>query len=141
MLNTMASVMYRLLDLEFSCGSLDEAVRLGLLAFCSHVFLQWSGIKLSHQHLSRAYQDCLLSLRDPISPHMSLWLLFTGHMTLFSEDDGPWLKPWLRAILNLCGATSWDETRVIVKAFLWIDFAQDETGIKAFTTVREGEAA
>lgn len=137
LLNTMASVMYRLLNLEFAFGSLDETVRLGLLGFCAHVFLQWSRVRLPPHHLSEAYKDCLLSLRDPIPPQMSLWLLLIGHISLFSEEDEPWLKPWLRTILYLCGATSWEEARVIMKAYLWIDFVQDEVGAEAFDSVKD----
>lgn len=137
LLNTMASVMYRLLNLEFAFGSLDEAVRLGLLGFCSHVFLQWSRVRLPHHHLSKTYKDCLLGLRDPAPPQMSLWLLLIGDVSLFYEEDEQWLRPWLHTILYLCGATSWDEARVIMKAFLWIDFVQDGAGAKAFHSLME----
>ena len=41
-LHIMASVMYRLLDMtKFKLGLIEEAIRLGLLAFSSSVFLQW----------------------------------------------------------------------------------------------------
>lgn len=156
----MASVMYRLLRMgpfsslstvgNNSC-SRDEVLRLGLLAFCDHVFLQWAGIRPSRRrHLAAAYRDALLllGLGDPDPhplppPEVSLWLLFTGRVALFSEEeeDGPWLGPWLRATLDLCGAATWDETRVIMKAFLWIDYAQDEIGAKTFRAIREGETA
>jgi hypothetical protein len=41
LLQIMASIMYRLLDMKFEIGSPDEAIRLGLLAFSSNIFLQW----------------------------------------------------------------------------------------------------
>lgn len=133
----MASVMYRLLNLEFDFGSLDETVRLGLLGFCAQVFLQWSRVKLPHHHLAKAYKDCLLSLREAIPPQMSLWLLLVGYISLFPKEDEQWLKPWIQTIFHLCGAASWNEVRVILKGYLWIDFVQDEVGAKAFNSINE----
>lgn len=103
LLNTMASVMYRLLNLSFDAGSLDEMVRLGLLAFCSKVFLQWSRVRSPPRHLSRSFRDCLLSLTEPVSPQVTLWLLLTGYISVFSDEDEAWLQPWLRAVLEMCG--------------------------------------
>jgi hypothetical protein len=40
LLDTMSSVMYRLLDMSFEANSSDEAIRLGLLAFSSGIFLK-----------------------------------------------------------------------------------------------------
>ncbi|KAK7213782.1 hypothetical protein V2G26_020960 [Clonostachys chloroleuca] len=44
-LDTMNSVMYRLLHMEFAADSTDESIRFGLLAFSHHVFLQWHEIR------------------------------------------------------------------------------------------------
>ena len=41
---TMTAVMYRLLRMGFAVGTLDESLRLGLLAFTHHIFLQWQDI-------------------------------------------------------------------------------------------------
>jgi hypothetical protein len=38
-LDTIGSVMYRLLDLRFEAGSIDEAICLGFLCFSCSVFL------------------------------------------------------------------------------------------------------
>src|ERR1700761_9060948 len=46
--DTMASVMYRLLHMSFAIGSIDEAVRLSLLGFTYHIFLQWQLLRLPY---------------------------------------------------------------------------------------------
>jgi hypothetical protein len=40
-MDTMAAVMYRLLHMSFSSGSIDEVIRLGLLSLSYHIVLQW----------------------------------------------------------------------------------------------------
>ncbi|KIX02098.1 uncharacterized protein Z518_08037 [Rhinocladiella mackenziei CBS 650.93] len=58
-LHSMASVMYPILNLRFSSGSLDEALRLGLLAFSSNIFLQWQDARLPCMYFPTAYRSCL----------------------------------------------------------------------------------
>ncbi|KAI2465474.1 hypothetical protein F4781DRAFT_424738 [Annulohypoxylon bovei var. microspora] len=128
LLDTMASVTYRLLhkSLLFSHGSLNEAMRLGILAFSSSIFLQWIGIRLPYTHLPAAYRDCLVSLNlesldlpfNTLAPVMDddsscnvnsppslwssqllLWLLTIGHISVFDSSDG---DAWLRVNLELC---------------------------------------
>ena len=45
-LHSMGSIMYRLLYQRFETGSLNEAFRLGLLAFSSPIFLHWNKVEL-----------------------------------------------------------------------------------------------
>lgn len=136
LLNTMASVMYRLLDIKFISGTLDETIRLSLLGFCSHIFLQWPSVKLPPHHLSTEYRKSLLGLTIPLAPQMSLWFLVMGDMSLFSHEDEVWLRPWQRAVLELCGAATWNEARVTLKGFLWIDFLHDKAATKIFSSVQ-----
>lgn len=131
----MASVMYRLLDMEFPPGTLEEIVRLGLLAFCSHIFLQWPVARLPPQHLSAQFKNCLLRLTVPLAPQLCLWLLFTGDMSLFAEDDEIWLRPWQRAALKMCNVRSWSQARVSLKCFLWIDLLHDKIATGVFESV------
>ncbi|KAI1759219.1 hypothetical protein GGR53DRAFT_527819 [Hypoxylon sp. FL1150] len=104
LLDTMVSVMYPILPMppdHCEHGSLDEAVRLGLLAYCSSVFLQWAG------------RNCLVNLQlpeliednsgDSSSLSLLLWLLMIGAVSVFSDFYDAWLKPWLRVNIELCG--------------------------------------
>ncbi|KAF3766448.1 hypothetical protein M406DRAFT_224174, partial [Cryphonectria parasitica EP155] len=132
LLNTMASVMYRLLYLSFPTNSLDEIVRLGLMGFCTNIFLQWSKVNLPYPHLSRTFKGCLSNLSIPIAPHTMLWVLVSGGISLCTQDDDEWLVPWIQTTANICSARTWSQCRDILKNFLWIDFVHDELGQKLF---------
>lgn len=137
-LNSMASVMYRLLHLKFAFGTLDEILRLSLLGFCSHTFLQWSLVKLPHRHLSVAFKECLLgSLGSPVAipPHTLVWILSTGLFALFPEEDNDWLLTRLKATLDACGSTHWSLTRGTLKRHLWMDFIHDPLGRRMIESV------
>ncbi|KAB8236997.1 uncharacterized protein BDW43DRAFT_266653 [Aspergillus alliaceus] len=131
---TMTLVMYRLLLMEFEPGSIAEAIRLGLLAFSSHVFLQWQGVQWSYDQLSIIYKNCLLSLKslNGISSHIMLWLLMVGEISVFRQCDDQWLKRWLRANIQLCNINSWSEMRDIMESFMWVDVLYDQAGKDVF---------
>ena len=134
LLNTMAAVMYRLLHMRFASGSLDEAVRLALSAFCSHIFLRWSNIILPLHHLSSEYRTCLKDQNtlQRIPTRVQLWLLVVGSMTVLSSEEDAWLKPRLGLMVDSCGARSWSEAQTILKSFQWIDFVNDEQGLAIY---------
>lgn len=127
---TMVSVIYRLLNMEFAVGSLDEAVRLGLLAFSHHVFLQWQGIKLAHYPFLDTYRDCILAL-DLVrgaSSELILWMLMTAATSLFNMLDKLWLRERLRTNINTCQIKTWKGLNELLKTFMWIPLLDDEPG-------------
>lgn len=138
LLHTMASVMYRLLYMHFEHGSLDEVIRIGLLAFSSSIFLQWQDVRPSYSHLPNAYRGCLAGLKgmEGVAPPPLLWLLFIGAISVFSEpEDHAWLKLWLQREIGSSGVQSWGGMRQILKSFLWIDLVHDKPGQKVFDSV------
>ncbi|KAL6689660.1 hypothetical protein J3F84DRAFT_391628 [Trichoderma pleuroticola] len=130
LLNTMAPIMYRLLNMTFESSSLNEAIRLVQLAFSSHVFLHWQGVTYPHLYLPERYRNCLLTLKFPnkSSPHMLCWLLVMGAISIFSPADDVWLVPWIQVNLRLCETESWNKLRHQLKQFLWIDILHDHPG-------------
>ncbi|CAM1509475.1 Fc.00g032140.m01.CDS01 [Cosmosporella sp. VM-42] len=135
LLNAMASSMYRLLRMNsFDTTSIDEAIRLGLLAFSSHIFLSWQDVKLPHTYLPEAYRGCLLNLKlpDTLPSQVLLWLLMIGYISIFTPADDPWLMPWVRVNIELCEAHSWSDLRGQLEAFPWIDILHDKPGRAAF---------
>lgn len=135
LLNAMASVMYRLLYMKsFDPSSLDEAVRLGLLAFSSHIFLNWQGVKPKHTYLPDTYRSCLLNLKLPstLPSQILVWLLMVGSLSIFNPADDAWLMPWLRSSIELCEAQGWNEMRGQLKEFPWIDMLHDKPGRSIF---------
>ncbi|KAK3688708.1 hypothetical protein B0T22DRAFT_460111 [Podospora appendiculata] len=140
-MNTMASVTYRLLAMEFPPGSPDAAVRLGLLAFCSVSFLQWRNTNVHPvgAWLPAAYKECLLesiALRDS-APTLWLWLLMTGAVSVWDEPGYlKWLGPMLRMSFVDCELETWEELRAVLGGLLWSSVIHDEAGEKAFQAFR-----
>ncbi|OGM47778.1 hypothetical protein ABOM_003239, partial [Aspergillus bombycis] len=133
-METMTSVMYRLLHIKFETGSIAEAIRLGLLAFSSHIFLQWQDIRRQYVQFSASYKDSLVSLKylDGVSSHIVLWLLMVGGISVFGTSDDEWLKPWLRANSQLCKVKSWPAMRGVLESFMWIGVIHDKPGKALF---------
>ncbi|KAL8786601.1 MAG: hypothetical protein Q9195_008158 [Heterodermia aff. obscurata] len=127
-LETMASVVYRLLDLaHFQSGATDETIRLGLLVFSSSVFLQWQQLGKAYDHLAAMYRDSLAKLRySHLPPQLLLWLLLVGAVSILGEADHIWLKPWLRVTIALCKVESWTETQDLLNSFIWIGLVLDK---------------
>ncbi|EPS35700.1 hypothetical protein H072_10845 [Dactylellina haptotyla CBS 200.50] len=130
LLNTMTSTMYRLLDMKFNPDTINEAIRLGLLAFCSHIFLRWQSVKLNYTHLPNIYKSSLVNLKfsKDFPPHVMLWLLTVGAISIFAEEDDVWLKPWLRVNFELCEIHSWRDMKEKLKDMMWVELVQDEAG-------------
>lgn len=132
-LDTMASIIYRLLDMHFPSDSNDEVVRLGLLAFSCSVFLPWRSLGVSYPHLTSAFRD---SVSGPVSSHVSprlmLWLLMVGAVSVFDETDDEWLRPLLLDNAGLCEIDSWSEMKDLLQSFLWIGLVHDKVGEAIF---------
>ncbi|EXJ66962.1 uncharacterized protein A1O5_09608 [Cladophialophora psammophila CBS 110553] len=129
LLKAMAALMYRLIWMNsFDPTSLDEAVRLSLLAFSSNIFLDWQNVKPSHAYLRHTYQNCLLNLSLPsaLSPQFLLWMLMIGSLSTFNPADAAWLMPWMRVTIELCEAHTWSQLHRQLKAFPWIDVLHDK---------------
>lgn len=139
LLNSMASIMYRLLHMRsFPITSTNEALRLGLLVFSSHIFLSWQDVKPRHTQLPQVYRSCLLNLDLPsaLPSQILLWLLMIGSISVFTSDDDPWLLPWIRVNIDLCEVQSWSELRGELKACPWIDFLHDQLGKTMYDTAQ-----
>ncbi len=135
--NTMTSVMYRLLDMHFNLKSINEAARLGLLAFCSQVFLQWKFGSITYTHLGASCRDCWnrAEIWNSIPPQLSLWLLMIGRISVFEQCDRSWMELRLRASINSCGIQSWIEMQDILRSSMWISWLQEDRGKEIFDSV------
>lgn len=140
---TMASVIYRLLDMtKFKANSTEEAIRLGLLAFSSSVFLQWKQLGLSYNYLATTYRERLAESRcQNVPPKLLLWLLVVGAVSVFGCEDEKWLRPRLRAnIDSIGGLKSWTDVQDVLKSFMWIGLVLDEPGIEVFDSAMTGDS-
>ncbi|KAI1087099.1 hypothetical protein F5B19DRAFT_90877 [Rostrohypoxylon terebratum] len=140
---TMAAVMYRLLHLGFASGSLDETVRLGLLSFTHHIFLQWQDIKLPcHHQFRQIYRTCFQT--HPLNtapPQLLLWLLMIGAVSLFSMLEEPWLRERLHAQIERCHVTTWRRLQEMMKSFMWIPLLDEKVGEEIYKSLTSQASA
>ncbi|KAI0549258.1 hypothetical protein F4679DRAFT_584831 [Xylaria curta] len=133
LLDTMVFVMYRLLYLRFTSGSLDEVTRVGLLVFCFGTFVQWRQVvPVPSSFLATLLRENLAYLENPdISPQFTFWMLTMGALTVFTSES-IWLHPWLRTSMMACGVDSWGGVSEILHWFPWVDILHDEPGRDLF---------
>ncbi|KAK4158673.1 hypothetical protein QBC43DRAFT_248993 [Cladorrhinum sp. PSN259] len=138
--DSMSSTMYRLLDMEWEFGRdetsspLDEVVRLGLLAYSAHVFLQWK--RMTHckagpyRHLAGQLRKALQGMRKDVQPELRLWLIMVAAVGALdvSGQDQVWLGEALRNSMRLCGLKEWGEVRTVLEEVMWIGLVYDEPG-------------
>lgn len=139
-LHSMGSIMYRLLLQRFEIGSLNEAFRLGLLAFSSPIFLHWNRVELPDLQFTSAYRKALCELKvmeANVKPCELLWLLMVGALSMSHEPDGfAWIKSRLQVNMELYGALTWEDMRETLDSFLWIGILYDEPGLDVFNSMR-----
>jgi hypothetical protein len=134
-LDTMVSVMYRLLGMRFDVNSTDEAIRLGLLCFSCSVFLHWTQLGMSYPHLASGFRECLARLTTTssrVSAQLVLWLLMAGAVSVFDSSDHEWLKPLLLVNIGLCEIDSWSKMQDLLMSFMWIGLVHDKPGKGVF---------
>ena len=133
MLETMASVMYRLLRMHFDTSSYREATRLGLLAFSSNVFLHPRSLKLETHGIPALFRRCVSSFKIEDTSCASqnnfvIWLLMVGIVSGFVAAEDNWLNPLLRSRFAESKIGEWCELQHILGCFLWIEPLHDKRG-------------
>ncbi|KAM0352305.1 hypothetical protein ACHAPU_001969 [Fusarium lateritium] len=128
----MLSIQYRLLQLDFSDDPnlLQEAVRIGLLALESTIFLQIRGTKLKSQSFDHQLRSAIqaIPVQGEAIANVKLWLLLVGSIMIF-EGNEDWLVQSIRSIV---GRQTWAEVRERVKEVIWIDMIHDVPGRQAY---------
>lgn len=135
-LETMASTIYRLLNMRFISNSQNEAIRLGVIAFTSGVFLQWRGMGVKYPHFTCIFRTCLEEVSNSRTPpQLMTWLLMVGAAGVFDTSDDVWLEPLLSSSLGMCGIGSWSEMRELLESFLWIDLVFERSGKRMYESI------
>ncbi|RFN43532.1 hypothetical protein FIE12Z_12232 [Fusarium flagelliforme] len=129
----MLSIQYRLLQLSFS-DPLQEALRVGLLAYESTIFLQIQGTKLKSDSFRDQMKEAIqaVPVLGEATANVKLWLLLVGSMMVF-EGTEEWL---VQSIRNLAGRQGWEDVRGRVRDVMWIDVIHDRPGREAYETVQ-----
>ncbi|RBR26432.1 uncharacterized protein FIESC28_00726 [Fusarium coffeatum] len=128
----MLSIQYRLLQLSFT-EPLQEALRVGLLAYESTIFLQIQGTKLKSESFRVQMQETIqaVPVLGEATANIKLWLLLVGSMMVF-EGTEEWL---VQTIRSLAGRQGWKDVRSRVRDVMWIDVIHDTPGRKAYEAV------
>lgn len=135
---TMTSVMYRLLWMRHFPGSLAENLRVSLLTYCYHVFLQWQNVKSPCPHLQTAFKGSISTLwrNGELLTHFMLWMLMVGAVSIFNVQEHQWLEDMLRDHAR-DAQKSWTGVQDILKSFLRMPLLDEEAGRLIWASVNE----
>ena len=139
LLDLMISAVYPLVRGEFAPDPVDEAFRLGLLTFCSHVLLKGPHARLPFLHLQSSYKTSIRYSAHTagLSSHTLLWLLMIGAIAGFIlEDSDSEESIYFREALVTCSIQSWQDLRDLLKSYFWIDILHDVPGQKIYDFVK-----
>lgn len=135
----LASILYRLLSLSFPESHIEEAIRIGLMAFASAVFFRWRGLRQRQVYLEELFRGALQNLeRSRTKSHalVLFWLMMIWNTCVLDCSSSPSdpFAPWLARTIEQSGLGCWQEARAILKPTVWLDFVNDVPGEIAFTT-------
>ena len=144
----MISILYRLTHLSFDSDTFQEAMRSGLLAVSSTIFMQRQFMEQPYDHLLNLYSSNLSMLRKATAIDLPvpilLWLTMLSHVFAHKEPSyEDWREVWLDEAISRAGIDSWSQAREMLKSVLWIDFIHDRLGKKIFGSamLRLGKAS
>ncbi|CAG9985616.1 unnamed protein product [Clonostachys byssicola] len=137
-LDTMNSVMYRLLHMEFAVDSTEECIRLGLLAFSHHVFLQWHEIRPTSSYFSHTYRSQILQSDSfkRLSPHLIVWFLMFAAISLFKSSAEMWLEDALREYIDKSGLRKWKDVQEMMNSTMWVAALDEQPARRIFNSIR-----
>ena len=132
------SILYRLTHLSYEQNDLQEAVRLGLLCFCSTVFMQRQNMEKPYEHLldrsistlRKLYNIESIGQTEPII----FWLLTIFAVLVGGQDSclPNWHRLWLQQSIRSNNIGSWSHAKDTLRSIAWIDFVHDQAGKRAF---------
>lgn len=135
-LDTMNSILYRLLIMRFEAGSVNETVRIGLLAFSCSAFLQWGRLGMSYSYFTALARDAFQRLPFSfVSPQLQSWLLMVGAVSIFDKQDDVWLKPLLLVNVSRCKIKSWSNMQDLMQSYLWIGLLHNKPARRIFDSI------
>ncbi|CAM1508640.1 Fc.00g054880.m01.CDS01 [Cosmosporella sp. VM-42] len=125
------TVPQRLVSLKFDPTSLQELLRLSMLAYIKNLLIQIEGLGKELTVLANGLKTALLAQHFPPAfgtAEILLWSLTIASLAVFESLDQDWLR---MALVKTCSSLSlqtWTETRIILKRFLWLDMVYDKKG-------------
>jgi hypothetical protein len=137
------SILYRVTLLSFESDDLQEAVRLGLLCFCSTIFIQRQYMEQSHENLLNSFTRALYRLRQTPRKILPIPIIFWQLMLLDVAAGSErhslsyWHGVWLAEVIALGNFDSWLQAKETLRSIAWIGFVHDRPGERAFDAAKE----
>ena len=137
------SVLYRLTHLNFDEDDLQESFRLGLLCFCSTVFMQRKYMAPSYDHLLNRFAGALDRLRRTLSKEPPVPIVFWLLILLAVVRGGDWSSLshwhhiWLVEVIDRGNYNSWAQAEEVLRSIGWIGFAHNRPGEQSFDEARK----
>ena len=119
------TVPWRLTSLEFEIESASELLRLCMLAFTKSLVVQAPGFGKAMLWLAARIKLVLCRQRDARMADVFLWACFVSAISVFEDFDRDWIREKMTAQVKILGAKNWEETRKLLKRFLWADLVFD----------------
>ena len=139
-LHAMGSILYRLLYLRYERGSLDETIRLSLLAFSAPVFLDWKTVYWINGHFITSWRQCLTDMLANFTcftPQDSIWILMIGALTMSHDQDfRTQIMDCLQFLTVSSHMSTWEDLELLLKSYVWIDVLFDEPGKGIFASMK-----
>lgn len=133
----MISVLYRLTQLSFENDPIQDAIRIGLLAISSTIFMQRHFMDHPYDHLLKLYHSALFILHQStnIDCHVPIifWLVMLSYAV--ARTDHPpedWMNAWLDKTIFRAGIDTWPQAHEMLRSIVWVDFTHDRLGKQAF---------
>lgn len=134
----MISLLYRLTNLAFRNDPVQEAIRTGLLVFCSTIYMQRHYMKQPYDHLLNLFITALYNLHKSAEEKflpvpIIFWLTMLSHI-ITDEEPSPtnWRSIWLSKTIFRARIDSWAQAHEILRSVAWVDFIQTQRGKKIF---------
>jgi len=157
-----SSVPYRLVHLEFPPASLEELLRLSMLAYAKTLVMRLNGFLTRLDFLANMAKPALqaqlaarLAVRnqtpddvnqdDQNADQFLLWALFITTVSLCEDNIGDnnndddmqkWFRACLIQILTVLPLRTWAEVKAALKRFLWVDLLHDRPARVVFERVQ-----
>lgn len=132
------TIVYRLLSenpisAPVSGRSPDRALHLGLLAFITTCMTQFGGSHhLDYEMLRQSLlvAMCEVGISVNMTPKTRLWLLITGVISVFREEDMKWVSTQLQEIESRINIKNWAAVKRALKGYPWLDLVHEEPAVQ-----------
>ncbi|RVX71999.1 hypothetical protein B0A52_04597 [Exophiala mesophila] len=128
----LISAHYRLQTLEFAPCNLHELFRVTMMAFSATMFISCQDPSAHYGCVAMGLRQALLKLdtlqEDDRQLRLSLWVIMIARVSVLDQrSETAGLQNRLLKVMKALRLTSWHETRQVLKGFLWVNLAHDQT--------------